>query len=166
MHPGSTSAAYWLATLVVSLTAHLAFGRLQNTFLVGSMLSFPSALFAATAATPAPTAGLGASIAGFAPLVFIFLIFYFLVIRPQQKKLREHNKLLDSIKKGDKVIASGGLLGTVTKVDASNGHLHIEVATGVEVRVLKSSVSEVLNRDGNGKGAYVGKSQSTAKSLY
>ncbi|WP_447582230.1 preprotein translocase subunit YajC [Anaplasma marginale] len=130
------------------------------------MLSFPSALFAATAATPAPTAGLGASIAGFAPLVFIFLIFYFLVIRPQQKKLREHNKLLDSIKKGDKVIASGGLLGTVTKVDASNGHLHIEVATGVEVRVLKSSVSEVLNRDGNGKGAYVGKSQSTAKSLY
>lgn len=162
--PWATSGRALVSILVVPLTAHLPFGRLRNTFLVGSMLLFPSALFAATAAAPAPTAGLGASIAGFAPLVFIFLIFYFLVIRPQQKKLREHNKLLDSIKKGDKVIASGGLLGTVTKVDASNGHLHIEVATGVEVRVLKSSVSEVLNRDGTGKSAHVGKSQSTAKS--
>ncbi|MCU7611800.1 preprotein translocase subunit YajC [Anaplasma capra] len=130
------------------------------------MLLFPTASFAAaSSAAPAPSAGFGASIAGFVPLVLIFLIFYFLVIRPQQKKLKEHSKLLDSIKKGDKVVASGGLLGTVTKVDASNGHLHIEIATGVEVRVLKSSVSEVLNREGSGKSGspHVNKAHSAAK---
>ncbi|MGN7661023.1 MAG: preprotein translocase subunit YajC [Anaplasma sp.] len=124
------------------------------------MLSFLGA-FAAASTTPAP-AGIGASLAGFVPLVLIFLIFYFFVIRPQQKKLKEHSKLLDSIKRGDKVVVSGGLLGVVAKVDSGSGYLHIEIASGVEVRVLRSSVSEVLNRE-NGKGVPASRSPSTAK---
>ncbi|MDB1135526.1 preprotein translocase subunit YajC [Candidatus Anaplasma sp. TIGMIC] len=110
------------------------------------MLSFSDAF--ASAAQTGNAAGIGASVAGFIPLVLIFCVFYFLVIRPQQRKLKEHNKLLESLKKGDKVVAAGGIFGSVTKIDSSNGHLNIEIANGVEIKVLRSSVSEVLNKDG------------------
>ncbi|MDD9361393.1 MAG: preprotein translocase subunit YajC, partial [Anaplasma sp.] len=82
-------------------------------------------------------------------------VLYFLVIRPQQKKLKEHNKLLGSLKRGDKVVAAGGVYGTITKVDSNNASvLHIEVSNGVEIKILKSSISEVLNKDGaNASGA-------------
>ncbi|QXK91666.1 preprotein translocase subunit YajC [Neoehrlichia mikurensis] len=106
---------------------------------------FFSEAFATSVSSPS-TAGIGASIAGFVPLVLIFVVFYFLIIRPQQKKIKEHNKLLDSIKKGDKVVVSGSILGCVNKVDTNNQHLFIEIADGVEVKVLKSSISEVINK--------------------
>ncbi|UQD54443.1 preprotein translocase subunit YajC [Anaplasma phagocytophilum] len=111
------------------------------------MLSFTD-VYAADPSTAAPAAGIGASIAGFIPLVLIFGVFYFLVIRPQQRKLKEHNKLLESLKRGDKVVAAGGLYGTITKVDSNNPSvLHIEISNGVEIKILKSSVSEVLNKE-------------------
>ncbi|MEH0831285.1 preprotein translocase subunit YajC [Anaplasma bovis] len=112
---------------------------------------FGSSAAAASSASTAP--GIGASVAGFVPLILIFCVFYFLVIRPQQKKLKEHSKLLDSLKKGDKVIAAGGILGTVTKVDNSSGYLHVEVCSNTEIKVLKSSVSDVLNGKGSSKTA-------------
>ncbi|EOA62542.1 preprotein translocase subunit YajC [Anaplasma phagocytophilum] len=112
------------------------------------MLSFTDVYAADPSTAAAPAAGIGASIAGFIPLVLIFGVFYFLVIRPQQKKLKEHNKLLESLKRGDKVVAAGGLYGTITKVDSNNPSvLHIEISTGVEIKILKSSVSEVLNKE-------------------
>ncbi|ABD45214.1 preprotein translocase, YajC subunit [Ehrlichia chaffeensis str. Heartland] len=109
-------------------------------------MSLISEVFAA-AATTAPASGIGSSIAGLIPLVLIFCVFYFFIIRPQQKKIKEHNKLLDNIKKGDKVVISGSILGSVTKVDTTNGHFIVEISEGVEVKVLKSSVSEVLNKN-------------------
>ena len=108
-------------------------------------MSFISEVFAATATT-APASGIGSSIAGLIPLLLIFCVFYFFIIRPQQKKIKEHNKLLESIKRGDKVIISGSILGSVTKVDSASGHFLVEVSDGVEIKVLKSSISEVLNK--------------------
>ncbi|KJV69517.1 preprotein translocase subunit YajC [Candidatus Neoehrlichia procyonis] len=109
----------------------------------------------ATSASSTSATGIGASIAGFVPLVLIFVVFYFLIIRPQQKKIKEHAKLLDSIKKGDKVVISGSILGVVSKVDTANQHFFIEIADGIEVKVLKSSISEVINRTNNKSPASV-----------
>ncbi|QJC27832.1 sec translocon accessory complex subunit YajC [Anaplasma platys] len=107
---------------------------------------FSDALASAETTTAASAAGVGASLAGFVPLVLIFGVFYFLVIRPQQKKIREHKELVNSLKRGDKVVAAGGLFGTVEKVDSDNGYLFLEVASGVQIKALKTSVTEVLNK--------------------
>ncbi|WP_230957198.1 preprotein translocase subunit YajC [Ehrlichia ruminantium] len=108
-------------------------------------MSIISEVFAATTASPA--SGVGSSIAGLVPLVLIFGVFYFFIIRPQQKKIREHNKLLESIKKGDKVVVSNSIFGVVTKVDTTGGCFFVEVSDGVELKVLKSSISEVLDKN-------------------
>lgn len=108
-------------------------------------MSIISEVFAATATSSA--SGVGSSIAGLVPLVLIFCVFYFFIIRPQQKKIKEHNKLLESIKKGDKVIISNSIFGMVTKVDVTGGHFFVEVSEGVELKVLKSSISEVLDKN-------------------
>ncbi|CAI28265.1 Conserved hypothetical protein (may be related to translocase) [Ehrlichia ruminantium str. Gardel] len=110
-------------------------------------MSIISEVFAAAATSSASASGVGSSIAGLVPLVLIFCVFYFFIIRPQQKKIKEHNKLLESIKKGDKVIISNSIFGVVTKVDATGGHFFVEVSEGVELKVLKSSISEVLDKN-------------------
>lgn len=76
----------------------------------------------------------------------IFLIFYFLMIRPQQKKMKQHQQIVASIKRGDKVVTSGGILGTVTQVDDADAILHIEIAPGVEIRVQRHTIAEVPSR--------------------
>ena len=83
-------------------------------------------------------------LASFIPLILIFLIFYFLLIRPQQKKQKEHKVLLDSIQRGDEILSSGGILGKVTKVD--NDKLTVEIAKGVNVTVLRSTVADVVKK--------------------
>ncbi len=83
-------------------------------------------------------------LASFIPLILIFLIFYFLLIRPQQKKQKEHKILLDSIKRGDEILSSGGILGKVIKVD--NDKLTVEIAKGVNVTVLRSTVADVVKK--------------------
>ena len=82
--------------------------------------------------------------ASFIPLILIFLIFYFLLIRPQQKKQKEHKLLLDSIKRGDEILTSGGILGKVTKADAER--LNVEIAKDVNVTIYRSTVADVLNK--------------------
>ena len=82
--------------------------------------------------------------ASFIPLILIFLIFYFLLIRPQQKKQKEHKLLLESIKRGDEILTSGGILGKVTKADAER--LNVEIAKGVNVTIYRSTVADVLNK--------------------
>ncbi len=86
------------------------------------------------------------SLINFVPLIVIFVIFYFFIIRPQQRKMKEHTKMLSSIKKGDKVATAGGLIGVVVKVDNVAEILTIQVAPEVEMKVLKSSVAEIMNR--------------------
>jgi preprotein translocase subunit YajC len=89
-------------------------------------------------AAPGGIAGIFMSVA---PLLLIFVIFYFLLIRPQQKRMRQHQTMLGAVKRGDTVITSGGLIGKVTKVDETE--LEVELAANVRVRVVKSMISDV-----------------------
>ena len=83
-------------------------------------------------------------LASFIPLILIFLIFYFLLIRPQQKKQKEHKVLLDSIQRGDEILSSGGILGKVIKVD--NNKLTVEISKGVNVTIIRSTVADVIKK--------------------
>jgi preprotein translocase subunit YajC len=92
----------------------------------------------------------------FLPIVLIFGIFYFLLIRPQQKKMREHQAMLTAIRRGDKVVTNGGIIGTVSKL-TNEEELVVEIADGVRVRMLRAMIAEVLakteaaNSDGGEK---------------
>ncbi|MEQ1616380.1 MAG: preprotein translocase subunit YajC [Hyphomicrobiaceae bacterium] len=79
------------------------------------------------------------------PLLMVLPIFYFLLWRPQQQRLKEHRALIDAIKRGDTVVTSGGIVGTVIKVK-DDGEVEVEIAKDVRVRVLKSSISTVRNK--------------------
>ena len=83
------------------------------------------------------------------PLLAIFVIFYFLMIRPQQRRVKEHQARIASVKKGDEVVTGGGIRGKVTKV--SDDEAEVEIAQGVKVRVVKSTITHVLT--GNAKPA-------------
>lgn len=74
----------------------------------------------------------------------IILIFYFLVIRPQQKRMKQHRELIAGIRRGDQVVTSGGLIGKVTKV--TDDELQVELADGVRVRVVRNTIAEVQNK--------------------
>lgn len=75
------------------------------------------------------------------PLVFMFAIFYFLLIRPQQKKAKEHKALLEAIKKGDNIITAGGVHGKVVSVD--DGIVNLEIATGVVIKITKPYIASI-----------------------
>ncbi len=77
------------------------------------------------------------------PLLFVFLIFYVLMIRPQQRRMKEHQATIAAVKKGDQVVTAGGIRGKVVKV--SDDEVEVEIAQGVTVRIVKSTLSHVLN---------------------
>jgi preprotein translocase subunit YajC len=79
----------------------------------------------------------------FLPLVLIFVVFYFLLIRPQQTKQKQQRAMLDALRRGDKIVTGGGLLGTVSKV-VSPEEVEVDIASGVRVRVLRSTIATVL----------------------
>ena len=81
----------------------------------------------------------------FLPLVLIFVVFYFLLIRPQQKKQKEHRAMLDAVRRGDRVVTGGGILATVSKV-VSPEEVEVDLAPNVRVRVLRSTISSVLSK--------------------
>ncbi len=89
--------------------------------------------------------GAGFDLVSLAPLVLIFVVFYFLLIRPQQKKAKEHRAMVGALRRGDRVVTSGGIIGQVTKV-LSDTELQVEIAEGVRVRVARSAVSEVVSK--------------------
>ncbi|MBL8708150.1 MAG: preprotein translocase subunit YajC [Rhodospirillaceae bacterium] len=99
----------------------------------------------------------------FLPLVLIFVVFWFLMIRPQQKRMKEHRALVAALKKGDKVLTSGGILGLVTKAVEGENDVEVEIAANVRVRVVRTAVSEVLNRPG--VAAKGGKADEKAKAV-
>jgi len=102
------------------------------------MFSSPAYAQAATGQASAGNAFLQ-----FLPLIFIFVIFYFLLIRPQQKRVKEHRAMIDAVKKGDTVVTGGGLIGKVTRV--SEFDVEVELAPNVKVKALKSTLSDVKN---------------------
>ena len=85
-------------------------------------------------------------IASLVPLILVFLIMYFLLIRPQQKKLKDHQAMVAALRRGDQVVTSGGLIGRVTKVKEEVGEIEVEIAPGVNVRVLRTTVQSVLSK--------------------
>ncbi|MQR01371.1 preprotein translocase subunit YajC [Glaciimonas soli] len=97
----------------------------------------------APAATPAGgLAGLGGNLTSFLPIILMFVVLYFLMIRPQMKRQKEQKAMMDALAKGDEVISAGGILGKITKV--SDGYITLEVSAGVEITVQKSAVSTLL----------------------
>lgn len=79
------------------------------------------------------------------PLVLIFIVFYFLLIRPQQQKMKQHKAMLEALKKGDQVLTGGGIVGKVTRVDP-DGMVMVEIAQGVQVKVVKGTISDVVTK--------------------
>ena len=88
----------------------------------------------------------GGAIAQFLPLILIFAIMYFLLIRPQQKKMKQHQAMVEAVRRGDQVVTQGGLIGKVSKVKEGDNEIEVEIAEGVKVRVVKSTVAQVLNK--------------------
>ena len=89
--------------------------------------------------------GASSAFSSFVPLILIFAIMYFLMIRPQQKKAKQHKAMIDSLRRGDQVVTSGGVLGKVSKV-SDDGIVEIEIAEGVKVRVMRATIAQVLNK--------------------
>jgi len=102
---------------------------------------FVSTAYAQAAGAAAGPGGLEALF----PLVLIFVVFYFLLIRPQTKKAKEHKNMLSAIRRGDKVVTGGGIIGTITKVIDDN-EVTVEIADGVKVRVQRALIATVLSK--------------------
>ena len=88
-------------------------------------------------------AGGGNPLISLLPLVAIFVIFYFLLIRPQQKKAKQHQAMVAALRRGDRVVTAGGIVCTVARV-IDDGHLQCEIAEGVKVRILRSMITDVV----------------------
>lgn len=89
--------------------------------------------------------GGAAAFAQFLPIVLIFVIFYFLLIRPQQKKMKDHRAMVEALRRGDQVVTSGGIVAKVSKVQ-DDGMVEVEIADGVKVKVVKHTITQVLNK--------------------
>ena len=83
--------------------------------------------------------------AQFIPLLLIFAIMYFLLIRPQQKKLKDHQAMVNGLRRGDKVVTAGGIFGKVVKV-LDEGEVEVEIADGVKVRMVQSTIAQVISK--------------------
>ena len=85
------------------------------------------------------------------PLVLIFIVFYFLLIRPQQSKMKQQKEMLAGVKRGDRVVTGGGIIGLVTKVIGDN-ELQVELAEGVRVRIIKQTITDIITRGESVRG--------------
>jgi len=84
--------------------------------------------------------------ASFIPIILIFVIFYFFLIRPQQKKAKEHKNMVEALRRGDQILTQGGIYGKVTKVKEGEEDLEVEIAKDVRIRVLRSAVGQVISK--------------------
>ncbi len=89
--------------------------------------------------------GAGGAITQIIPFILIFAIMYFLLIRPQQKKQKQHQAMIAALRRGDQVVTQGGIVAKVTKV-LDDAHLEVEIASGVKVKIIQSTVAHVLNK--------------------
>ena len=101
-----------------------------------------SSAFAQTAPAAAAGSDMMSTQTGMLPQVLMFVVLYFIMIRPQMKRQKEHRALVQSLAKGDEVVIGGGMLGRVTRL--SEQYLHVEIANGVEVQVQRAAVLQVL----------------------
>ena len=101
-----------------------------------------SSAFAQTAPAAAAGGDMMSTLTGMLPLVLMFVVLYFIMIRPQMKRQKEHRAMVQAIAKGDEVVIGGGMLGRITRL--SEQYLHVEIASGVEVQVQRAAVLQVL----------------------
>ena len=106
---------------------------------------FISSAFAQTApaATAAAGGGVLSSLGSMLPLVLMFVVLYFIMIRPQMKKQKEHRAMVDAVAKGDEIATAGGIIGKVTRV-GDGGNISVEIAPNVEVQLQRSAIAQVL----------------------
>jgi preprotein translocase subunit YajC len=107
--------------------------------ILANILCIPAVAFAQ------PAAGGASALGSFLPLILIFVFFYLFLIRPQQKKAKEHQKSLSALKRGDKVITSGGIYATVSTV--RDNVLDIKIADGVTVQIAKQSIATIMTKE-------------------
>ncbi|MFM1907948.1 MAG: hypothetical protein RLZZ591_1625 [Pseudomonadota bacterium] len=119
-------------------------GLSQQTFCLILFLEFAVFISSAFAQTAPAAAGgdMQSSLMSMLPLVLMFVVLYFVMIRPQMKKQKEHRAMIDALAKGDEIVTAGGVLGKVSKLGDS--YIGLEVASGVEVQVQRSAVVQVL----------------------
>jgi len=102
-------------------------------------------MFATPAYAQAAGGGAAGAFGSFIPLILIFAIMYFLLIRPQQKKAKDHQKMVEALRRGDQIVTQGGIIGKVTKVK-DEGEVEVEIASGVKVRVVKATIAQVISK--------------------
>ena len=88
----------------------------------------------------------GSGFAQFIPLILIFVIFYFFLIRPQQKKVKEHKQMVASLKRGDEIITSGGILGTIDRV-MEDDRIEVIIGENVKVQIIRSTITSLLKKE-------------------
>ncbi|MBP8148143.1 MULTISPECIES: preprotein translocase subunit YajC [unclassified Limnohabitans] len=103
---------------------------------------FISSAFAQTAPAAAAGGDMQSTLMSMLPLLLMFAVLYFVMIRPQMKKQKEHRAMIDALAKGDEVVTAGGLLGKVSKI--GDAYIGVELATGVDVQLQRSAVVQVL----------------------
>jgi len=101
---------------------------------------------AAYAQTAGGAGGFAGGLGGILPIVLIFGIMYFLMIRPQQKKMKEHKAMVAALRRGDQVVTQGGIIGKVSKVKDDTNEIEVEIATDVKIRVLRHTITAVMNK--------------------
>ena len=85
----------------------------------------------------------GFSLGGLIPFILIFVIFYFLLIRPQQKKVKEHKNMVQNLKRGDSIVTAGGIVGKIVKATENSEEITVEISKGVNVNMIRSMVSDL-----------------------
>ncbi len=96
----------------------------------------------------AATATTGDSpILSFVPLILIFAVFYFLIVRPQSKKMKEHQTMLGDLKSGNKVVTSGGIVGIIRDIDQKGNQVELEIADGVRIKILKNHIADLAKEE-------------------
>jgi preprotein translocase subunit YajC len=98
---------------------------------------------AGAASTGSATEGL----LSFAPFILIFIVMWFLMIRPQQKKQKAHQAMVRAAKRGDRIVTSGGILGVITKANEADNDVEVEIAKEVKIRVLRTAIADIVNRN-------------------
>ena len=87
------------------------------------------------------------SLTSFVPLILIFIVFYFLIIRPQSKKMKEHQATINALKIGDKVITNGGIIGVVKEINDKENILEIEISEKVSVKILRNYIADLVKKE-------------------
>ena len=88
----------------------------------------------------------GSGIAQFIPLILIFVIFYFFLIRPQQKRVKDHKQMVENLKRGDEIITSGGIIGNIEKI-MEDDRIEVNIGDNVKVQIIKSTITSLLKKE-------------------